>query len=82
MKNFPAPGKQACRVVGDDSVYTEVKSPLDPARMIGGPDCGQHSAMTGFFDELIAAPGKPRPGFAMLCQYLATWNLSGNALHH
>lgn len=25
----------------------------------------------GFFDELIAAPGKPRPEAAMLCQYLA-----------
>lgn len=31
----------------------------------------ENYASKGFFDELIAAPGKPRPEAAMLCQYLA-----------
>lgn len=35
----------------------------------------------GFYDELIAAPGKPRPEAAMLCDYLAKLDAAELAAH-
>ena len=41
----------------------------------------EHYSAQGFYDELIAAPGKPRPEAAMLCDYLARLDAADLAAH-